>query len=445
MDSLSLTSRVLDCPAFGSKYVLTSTSVKGETSLEYCKKLFGPPTLTFIGDVSGSMQPNMQTLRKSVLAMCDMAGVGSKIRVIIFDEKATTLVPYTVLENEEVLETTKNTIRKLLENSGKSTNLELALKELLDVSQQDSDPKDFTDSPQIAIFASDGMANIGRSSSADLVEYARSFKTYASQTLYTLGIISGIFSELNSELLKDMALDTGGSFQLTMNSEGISHCLGDALAHHYFVRFTQAKFKCTSSNGFPGDLCTHLPKSGGVLRADKPLHLVWNFPIEAEEPYTFFLDTKERDGQDFFGSLPSTPQKAEVSHMSTIFGCSLLVPALDKKVTREVLDQNIKKYKEFLKLNDAAELRDILHELEKCFCNFDSTQEQTAEGSFQSYAMGSGGGAEVSLQAEALRSTAVEATQAQDTSIRASQPTQFPSDFDSQQTVESESNKRQKM
>lgn len=439
MDSLSVTSQGVECPSLGSKYLLTSMNVKGDTSLEYCKKLFGPPTLTFIGDVSGSMQPNMDTLRKSVLAMCDMAGFGSRVRVIIFDEKAMTLVPYTVLENKEVLENTKDTIRKLLQNSGKSTNLELALKELLDVSQEDSDPKT-PDSPQIAIFASDGLANIGRSSSAELIKYARSFKTYSSQTLYTLGIITGLFCELNSELLKDMALDTGGSFQLTRNSEGISHCLGDAMAHHYFVRFTQGKFKCTSSNGLHGELCTQLPTSGGVLRADKPLHLVWNFPLEAKEPFSLFSDMKERDAQDFFGTVHLTPEKAETSHMSMIFGCSLLVPALDKKVTKEVLDQNIQKYKEFLKDNDAVELRDILFELEKSLLNYDNNQEQTAEGSLQSYTMGSGGGAEVSLQAEALRSTAVESTQAQDTTIHPQ-----PEEVDSQQTVESESNKKQRL
>jgi hypothetical protein len=439
MDAIHVTSKSVDVSSMNVKHVLTSLSVKGDTNLEKCKKEYGPPSLTFVGDVSGSMYSNMETLRNSVLAMCDMGGLGSKVRVIIFDESASNIVPYTVLENPAIQATTKETVKKLLVNNGKSTNLELALKEVLQVSQSDSDPS-FVDTPQITIFASDGLANIGRSSSEDLVAYARSFSSYSSQTLYTLGIITGPFCELNSELLKDMALDTGGSFQLTTNSEGISKILGDALAHHYFVRFTKATFSCMSADGISGQLCTTLPKTGGMLRADRPLHLVWTFPTEAKEPFTLSLDMKQRDGCDFFGHTVITPQEAEREDLELIFGCTLLAPTLDKKFSKEELETKRKLFKEFFKTHPFGEIKFILDTMEKCLKDYDIVQEQTPEMAYHSYASGSGGGAEVSLQAEQLRTVALEATQAQD-SIRASQP----DEIDSQQTVESESNKRQRL
>jgi hypothetical protein len=440
MDAIHVTSKEVNCSAFKAKHVLTSLSVKGDIDLETCKKQYGPPSLTFVGDVSGSMIPNMETLKNSVLAMCDISGLGSKVRVIIFDDRASTIVPYTVLEHDDTVTRTKEQIKKFLINSGNSTNLELALKEVLDVSKEDSDPS-FVDTPQITIFASDGLANIGRSSSADLLEYARSFSSYASQTLYTLGIITGPFCDLNSELLKDMALDTGGSFQLTQNSEGISKILGDALAHHYFVRFTHAKFSCQSVNGVRGELCTTLAKTGGILRADKPLHLVWTFPPHAKEPFKLSLDMKERDGSVFFGHSMTTPQGADPQDLSLIFGCTVLAPALDKKFSKKDLEEKIKQFKDVLREHNINELKDMLHEVERCLRDYDIAQEQSPEEAFNSYASGSGGGAEVSLQAEQLRSVALEATQAQ-----VHQPTNFsPDDFDSQKTVESESNKRQRL
>jgi hypothetical protein len=233
--------------------------------LEESKKRVGAPSITFVGDVSGSMQPNMQALLNSVLALIDLSGTGSTLRVILFDETARTVLPFTRVTSANCQQL-KEHLKYSIVNNGKSTNLELALKAVLSPSelkesssQPDTDPRQSTsqsstlpeyqdEERSLTLFASDGLANLGRHSSADLLTYARSFQSYSQQTFYTLGIKTDPFALLNSELLKDLALDSCGSFCLTEHSEGIAQSIGDVLADHYFVQYTQVKFECKISN-----------------------------------------------------------------------------------------------------------------------------------------------------------------------------------------------------
>ena len=497
--AVSIEGSILDCASsFQKTYVKTELACSCTETAAECKTLYGPLRVTFVADVSGSMMPNMTILKNSLLALIDLAGEGSCVRVLTFDDVTRTILKSTILSKDNIPEI-KESIKTTLVNYGKSTNLQEAIRYCLSettlietpsqlhltqltsstssssfidprqplssqatsaqAAQGGSDPKHSCgdvvqdkqeeetgkdDTEQITIFASDGLANSGLITSPYLLTFARTFETYFNQTFYTLGIKLDPYTELNSELLKDMALDSGGSFAITSNSDGIAEILGDVLAHHYFVRFTDMQFKCESKNGHSGSLCTKIPKRGGVLRADKPLELIWEFPCEALPPFTLHVSMKKRQIIEN-KHLKETNSSENVldlkpfveDDIEKIFGCVLLAPAMDRKQSLEELKEKIVQFEKFMNVHLPA-FKGTLHyvhdSLKNCLEKFGYGGEQTAEDSMHSYAMSSGGGAVMSVQAAELRSSALQATQAQSRD----------ESWDSQKTVESESNKRQK-
>jgi hypothetical protein len=399
-------------------------------TLEDSKKNVGPPSITFLGDISGSMQPNMQSLLNSILALIDMCGPDSSVRVILFDDTPRTILPWTLLsaDNSDLKEHVKYSV----ENYGRGTNLELALYAVLgdSESQQTSDPAPhLPTSRSLTLFASDGLANLGRETSADLLEFARSFKSYGQETFYTLGIRTDPLSQLNSELLKDLALDSCGTFSLTKDTEGIAKSIGDVLADHYFVEYTHVKVQCKSSNGLFGTLCTRVSPRGATLRSDKSLTLTWEFPLEAKEPFELIQTRKNKRGETEELNETLKPGLADQQQIEQIIGCAIVAPALDKLLTKETLSLKLKQLKEFLKQNSSVELEVHIKSIQECLDSFDIGGEQNAEVSWHSYAMSSGGGAEVSMHANDLRIIALQCSQAQE-------------EFDSQKTEESETTKR---
>jgi len=468
--AFSVTSACISSKSLDKTYVNTVLSTPLPTMpVRDAKDLYGPPKITLVVDVSGSMMPNMKILKHSLLALFDMAGPGSCIRVISFDETPKTILKSTVLSIDSIPSLKKNVMETLV-NDGKSTNLQRAIhsclveeeekffeEENFSQAQSKSDPQNPMipqgggSDPhleknevyeQITLFASDGLANLGLTSSQELLSYARTYESYSKQTFYTLGIKLSQYVDLNSEFLKDMALDSGGYFQITSSSSGIAEFLGDVLAHHYFVRYTNMHFTCTSSNGLEGMLCTKLSQRGGILREDRPLDLTWEFQKDALPPFTFQARMKKRPQK---GSLLLSEESKEVSlqpetcshyDIEKIFGCTLVAPAKDRLFTFELLKEKIQQFEEFMKefpnFQKTTEL--ISMKLKKSLETFGYRGEQTTQDSMDSFAWSSGGGAILSVQAGELRNTALQATQAiGDDDL-----------FDSQKTIESESTKRQR-
>ena len=455
--AFSVKSVSLCTKSFNKTYVHTVLSTPSTLTIKDAKSQYGPPKITLVVDVSGSMMPNMKILKHSLLALFDMAGPGSCIRVISFDETPKTILKSTVLSTESIPVLKKN-VMETLENNGKSTNLQLAIQACL--ADQDeviggegkSQSESNTNNPsspgsevyeQITLFASDGLANLGLTSSQELLSYARTFESYSKQTFYTLGIKLSQYVDLNSELLKDMALDSGGSFQITSSSTGIAEFLGDVLAHHYFVMFTNMHFSCTSSNGLEGMLCTKLSQRGGILRGDRPLELTWEFHKEALPPFTLKARMSKRPEKDCYHLLPEEfkevslqPETCSHYDIEKIFGCTLVAPAKDRLFTLEQLKEKIQQFEEFMqeypKFQKTTEL--LSASLKKSLETFGYRGEQTTQDSMDSFAWSSGGGAILSVQAGELRNTALQATQAiGDDDL-----------YDSQKTIESESTKRQR-
>jgi len=458
--AFSVKSASLCTKSFNKTYVHTVLSTPSTLTIKDAKSLYGPPKITLVVDVSGSMMPNMKILKNSLLALFDMAGPGSCIRVISFDETPETILKSTVLSAESIPCLKKNVMETLV-NNGKSTNLQLAIQACLtdqeekvngeegtqSQSESNTNPRSPGSQPekvevyeQITLFASDGLANLGLTSSQELLSYARTFESYSKQTFYTLGIKLSQYVDLNSELLKDMALDSGGSFQITSSSTGIAEFLGDVLAHHYFVMYTNMHFSCTSSNGLEGMLCTKLSQRGGILRGDRPLELTWEFHKEALPPFTLKARMKKRPEKKCYSeeSVEVSLQPEICSHydIEKIFGCTLVAPAKDRLFTLEQLKEKIQQFEEFMqeypKFHKTTELLSV--KIKKSLENFGYRGEQTTQDSMDSFAWSSGGGAILSVQAGELRNTALQATQAiGDDDL-----------YDSQKTTESESTKRQR-
>ena len=451
--AFSVKSVSLCTKSFNKTYVHTVLSTPSTLTIKDAKSQYGPPKITLVVDVSGSMMPNMKILKHSLLALFDMAGPGSCIRVISFDETPKTILKSTVLSTESIPVLKKN-VMETLENNGKSTNLQLAIQACLEEEKQSqsdtsnpSSPGGGNDQPeineQITLFASDGLANLGLTSSQELLSYARTFDSYSKQTFYTLGIKLSQYVDLNSELLKDMALDSGGSFQITSSSTGIAEFLGDVLAHHYFVTYTNMHFSCTSSNGLEGMLCTKLSQRGGILRGDRPLELTWEFHKEALPPFTFKARMSKRPEKKCYHLLPEEfkevslqPETCSHYDIEKIFGCTLVAPAKDRLFTLERLKEKIQQFEEFMqeypKFQKTTEM--LSASLKKSLQTFGYRGEQTTQDSMDSFAWSSGGGAILSVQAGELRNTALQATQAiGDDDL-----------YDSQKTIESESTKRQR-
>jgi hypothetical protein len=189
----------------------------------------------------------MQDLLKASLAAFEMAG---KLKVIVFDAS----VRSSVCES-------KDDVRSFIVNRGGSTNIEAALSSVLE------------DVNQTIVLMTDGLANTGELvSSKTLIKFARSHANYASNVFHCLGFWRP-YTSLNADLLKTLSYDSSGIFHLGSNSDCLSSFIGDVFADYYFRREAVADL--------PPGLMNDVPQSGFVVRADTPLHLVF----EGRAPY----------------------------------------------------------------------------------------------------------------------------------------------------------------
>ena len=273
------------------------------------RELAGPMDVDINFDVSGSMVSNMDALRKTLGALIDM-GIGSTLSVGVFDHEFSRLLTPTVItaENQETL---KNSI--VLRNRQGYTNLQDTLKAMLQ-------------RPGIKILVTDGRANrpeMGLHSSTELCMYARSFPLYNQCTIHTLGIENG---ELNSDLLKTLALDSGGIFKLTSGQEGIPSFLGDVIASHLYTGLSRILVSLQSST-----LITSLPLQGASLRSDVPTFMVWE--ISSEEDVLSlsitYWDNRTQTRTDYNENICVGDVSNE--DIPRILGCAILAPILNNK------------------------------------------------------------------------------------------------------------------
>jgi hypothetical protein len=277
--------------------------------LEIARTLTPPMDIDIAFDVSGSMMPNMRQLQSTLGALLDMS-MDCTVSVGVFDHEYTRVLQPTVVSAANLAEL--KTI-KLINRQG-YTNLQDTLQNMLQ-------------RPGVKILCTDGLANNppdGLHTSAELSNFARTQPHFASSTIHTLGDIAR-GSDLNSELLKNLALESGGIFKLTSEQEGIPSFLGDVFAAHYYTRFssvTTSLPECT--------LLSQLGVKGCIVRSDMPTCLVY----EIKDGATFQLklkgwDVAKRVDTEATLDLEETP--ANKYDMLKIIGCAIVAPMLNNK------------------------------------------------------------------------------------------------------------------
>jgi hypothetical protein len=293
--------------------LLTLKTSQAVESLDEARAIAGPMNIDINFDVSGSMMCNMDTLRKTLGALIDM-GIGSTLSVGVFDHEFSRLLTPTLItkENHQML---KSSI--ILRNRQGYTNLQDTLASMLQT-------------PGIKILVTDGLANkpdMGLLTSDGLSKFARTFPLYSQCTIHTLGIDG---SELNSDLLKTLALDSGGIFKLTSKHEGIPAFLGDVIAAHLYTRLTHMNIMLNSSQ-LSSILLTSVPMQGPNLRSDIPTHLVWEMLVRQDAYDLRVTSWNEATKSHVDLNLHLPVQDVEGQDITLILGCAILAPILNGK------------------------------------------------------------------------------------------------------------------
>lgn len=305
---------------FGTKkYGLLELSTEAPAEpIEIARTLSGPMDIDIAFDVSGSMLPNMRQLQSTLGALLDMS-MDCTLSVGVFDHEYTRILPPTMVSAENLAEL--KTLK--LSNRQGYTNLQDTLFNMLQ-------------RPGIKILCTDGLANNppeGLHTSTELSNFARAQPCYAQSTIHTLGDIAR-GSELNSELLKNLALESGGIFKLTSEQEGIPSFLGDVFAAHLYTRFT--KVRATFDHC---QLLTELGVTGSTVRSDHPTYLV--FEIKPETSLQLSLkgwDTSKRVDIDTTYTMVYAETPANKYDMLKIVGCAIVAPMLNNKYPNWAVD-----------------------------------------------------------------------------------------------------------
>ena len=238
------------------------------------------PHVCLLLDISGSMRTFMDLLQSTSFATVDqIKDLRGYLEIIAFDTSLVEVLPETHLSDESIKHDVYKRIETFLVNRNASTNLENPLIKALETSR---------DVQKHIMLLSDGLANHGVcTTSKELIDLARSCPGYKNSILHTLGFQPNLpnFSsfraksdptEINASLLKHLALDTNGTFQITSDKEQIFAFIGDILADSTLRVAHHVKAKAT----FQGAPLTCITKNfdGLSLRLDKPTYFVFEIP-----------------------------------------------------------------------------------------------------------------------------------------------------------------------
>lgn len=209
-------------------------------------------------------------------------------------------------------------IKTKLVNHGGGTNLEEALTSCLL-------------EPSSVLFMTDGMANAGfLKTSRDLIKLARAFPSYSNSIINSLGIQQTSETSLNADLLKQLAIDTNGSFRVAPDAETLSCFVGDVITNHYFRMFDRVKIEVISSNGISCEIVAE-PLAGQVIRLDRPTYSVFKIPKDAVGPFNVIVRAMPADSTGLVVSVTTSDGVADMEQINQIVGC-VSAQMLDKKI-----------------------------------------------------------------------------------------------------------------
>jgi hypothetical protein len=376
--------------------LLTLTTEKPAESLEEARALAGPMDIDIALDVSGSMLTSMNTLTCTLGALVDLIP-GSILSIGSFDHEYKCLLQPTVVGGNVA------DIKAIqLINRYGNTNLQDTLTALLQ-------------RPGIKILATDGFANApsqGIFESSQLCSLARASPNYSQSIIHTLGIEGGT---MNSELLKTLALESGGIMQLASEQEGIPKFLGDVLAAHMYTRFSNLQLSVRRGGaGEVATMLTKLPVGGAIVRSDMPTRIV--FALSPHSPQETDTWNVQVQGNDLVNKTPwGCARTLEASDalgedIPRILGCAVVSPYFE---TAHISTEEAMRDLQALALLPSCaaltiKLRDIV--ARKAY----SAPTENAQDSYAAYSLaGSSGGGEISPQLFNLRALSLAQSQSQ--------------------------------
>lgn len=235
--------------------------------------LNGPPKMVVGLDVSGSMKASMKALESTMLGLLDALPSASSVKVFTFDHEVHSLIEDQILSAER---TPLKAFVAAMGNRGGRTHLEAALIESLQFGNRS------------ILLLTDGLANEGLCvTSATLTSLARSLPYYTTCNFHTLGLAK---ASLNAELLKNLAVDTNGTFRLGLDDESVQSFVGDLLASHYMRRVSSASVHVLTGTAAVPELLTPRPVRGFEIRADRPLDLLFRWASGVPEKLNVFAN-----------------------------------------------------------------------------------------------------------------------------------------------------------
>jgi hypothetical protein len=382
--------------------MLTLSPVKPVEGLEEARALAGPMDIDIALDVSGSMLQAMDTLNCTLGALVDMTP-GSTLSIGCFDHEYRCLLPPTVVgANAAEIKTLK------LVNRYGNTNLQDTLAALLQ-------------RPGIKILVTDGLANAphgGLWESSQLCSFARSSPNYSQSVIHTLGIEGG---QMNSDLLKTLALESGGVMQLANEQEGIPRFLGDVFAAHLYTRF--AKLQVSVRGGRAGEaalMLSKLPVGGAIVRSDMPTRIVFAVgPPSLEEtfnpetPSTWNVQVQGQDliTKSFWGCARTLEgEDAEGEDIARILGCAVVSPYFENPLVDT--EEAMQDLQALSQLPSCAALSITLKDIVTRRA-YAAPSGENAHDSFAAYAMSGSSGGETSPQLLDLRAMSLAQSQSQ--------------------------------
>lgn len=260
--------------------------------------------LTLGLDISGSMEPNMTHLVNAALAAVDLLKDGASLRIVLFDHDATEILPRVTM-TPVTRASVKTTIREKVVNNGGATNIEAALVKLLTETNEN----------QHVLLLTDGQANRGNAQTSQaLINMARMLPNYSKYKIHCLGLQVAAAHGLNGELLKDLAVDTDGSYELVHDPELVAAFIGDVMGSHLLERMTKCSVRVATLAG-EAKTVWGSSRQGFTLRADRPTTVVQKWSVTPAADSTAMVLYGQYGAEERSVTLPvaSATPEAEVA------------------------------------------------------------------------------------------------------------------------------------
>jgi hypothetical protein len=325
MEHFDVNASILRNGVLGS-FVIVDINLGASSSDSFAisKSSAPPPRVKLILDVSGSMMESMNYVKTTALAAVDALANGSKLSVISFDTCAKIIIDSVILTDDNRVDV-KKTISAGIINCNGGTNLEEPLTFC------------FIDESSNILLMTDGLANHGLlQTSKDLIGLSRSYPNYQSCIVNTMGIQQSADIVLNAELLKQLAIDTNGTFRIVPDAESLQCFVGDVLAGYYLRKYDRVNIEVMSSNGFKGKVIAN-PLNGFVIRSDRPTRAVFEISPSAIAPFTVTVNAMP--AYSFCGLETQTFKRDSIltdDYLVSIIGC-VAANAMDQGIISQAI------------------------------------------------------------------------------------------------------------